>query len=403
MKSVFFVITALFVSAFLLSCNCDPLETEEGTNDASEVATQEKELSPEEKRREEATIERSPEKEILAEKEAETSKEVSESLAEKITPEESFPKTEPESEIHKEDGGSSETIPEETRLEDSDPDENIPEERVMELEKTREDERMSTEEVFFEAETTREKEAVPEENYPEPTPEEPLGEIIIDYSSTPDTPMKCTSNSDCRTHSGFCGNDGLCFYENSPCQRCPQNTWCNSEGQCIYGPPLHKCSSRKDCPGRIGCVANSCSPCFTNSHCDTHEVCHSGDCGLPSLKCQQDTDCGLGKCTQGVCYRVSQYGKAGCDIEVNLMQMMVFVMAKTYKSTTIIFIDPATKKVEVGIDTSGYGGDTIPPHMRCFKLYDDTTSSWIDPKACELTRNMIVQDNKFGTILCWTI
>jgi Cys-rich repeat protein len=71
------------------------------------------------------------------------------------------------------------------------------------------------------------------------------------------------------------------------------------------GPEPILCSTRADCPGRLGCVDGFCGRCNLDSHCAIDEICNPFDqlCD-PYLEkeCRLNDECPLGQfCVQGSC------------------------------------------------------------------------------------------------------
>jgi MYXO-CTERM domain-containing protein len=176
--------------------------------------------------------------------------------------------------------------------------------------------------------------------------------------STPGECGKCTTNAECKGHSGdICDTtSGLCSATCATDSDCLTSQWCNAapggrgmcEAKLVNGKPLPSTpSSVATCSAAVGkrvCVSSVCDPktgacgfavgdgsCTSNAECvdgmcdETTHTCGEMDAGA---KCHKDTDCGKehfcasdGTCTPtlptgGTCDRPTQCQSNDCTAEV---------------------------------------------------------------------------------------
>jgi len=83
------------------------------------------------------------------------------------------------------------------------------------------------------------------------------------------------------------------------------------------GPEKILCSSRADCPGRLGCVEGFCARCILDSHCAVTEVCNPFDqlCDpYVGDDCRKNEECPLGSfCVQGDCKTADEVTQCSQD------------------------------------------------------------------------------------------
>ena len=99
-----------------------------------------------------------------------------------------------------------------------------------------------------------------------------VGALGLLLTGCPSPYPKCSSDNDCKDHNEVC-----------------------VQGQC------QECAGDQNCKDGFTCQQNKCVPkpeCTTDDQCTGGKKCRAGKC---AFECEQDSDCGAGKCVDHAC------------------------------------------------------------------------------------------------------